>query len=47
MRSFKSENDAMFWARNKAEEINKKVNLVSDVVNTTKDPAIFSRGNGD
>jgi hypothetical protein len=47
MRSFKSENDAMFWARNKAEEINKKVNLVSDVVNTTKDTAIFSRGNGD
>jgi len=47
MRSFKSEDDAMFWARNKAEELNKKLNLTDASAVKTNMPAIFSKGNGD
>lgn len=47
MRSFKSEDDAMFWARNKAEELNKKLNLADVSAVKTNMPAIFSKGNGD
>lgn len=47
MRSFKSEDDAMFWARNKAEELNKKLNLTDASTVKTNMPAIFSKGNGD
>jgi hypothetical protein len=45
--TFADETSAMFWAREKAEMINRKLNLVSSDSNNTESPAIFSKGNGD